>query len=484
MSSKYMSCIGSTEISTKGRVKDVSNRSYRLTLQVNADHRKQKMEREATQDILNRYLGGQGYSGGTKPFIEEAYDSDPLMDLLNFSISSKRTSPTKSPFKSNESPLKKLSQRSRGSPTKLPFASPERILQQPRRAEDMDIDRLSLEDFETEAAFQIQAGDNQAYGYLPGTKYSLFISNSAMKLRRALQAEQDENKRLAQKVVQLESRVSEAADLLKNHNALLQQLRELQERNEVLEVELQDQKLNLQKSPLSQENALLRLKLVKYKTLYEKELEDKKNSDSSAPTKSPLADGRENNRSEKTPLPSPIRKAVSKDLEGLLEKLASLACLFQALGDENVVNEKRVHHASCTENSRQSSPDHANQEEGNEAIAAKRKNHEPARVSTSIETPQTSFATQIENVALVMDQVRGEIHNINATLQQRHHNKHFNQNLAENRPSSDKSNCSACSNAASRLSTRPNSSSTPHNEKDGNDVTRNLMGKYNWNRTI
>lgn len=442
------------------------------------------MELEATQDILNKYLGGQGLSGGLKPFIEETYDSDPLMDLLNFSLSSKRTSPTKSPLKSNEGFLRKTNHKSRGSPTKLPFASPERILQQPRRVEDMDIDRLSLEDFELEAACQIQAGDNQAYGYLPGTKYSLFISNSAMKLRRALQAEQDENKRLTQKIVQLEARAAEAADLLENHNALLQQLRQLQERNEELEAELRERILHLQNSPLSQENALLRLKLVKYKTLYEKELQEKRSSESSAPSKSPLADGEDKIRHEKTPPPSPIGKNVSKDLEDLLKNLASLACLIQALGEKNVENGKIVHYARCTENAPQSSPDQKNQVERNEGLATELEDNEHARVSTETETPQTNVATQIENVAHVMDQVRGEIHNINATLQQRHHNKHFNQKLAENRPSSDKSNCSACSNAASRLSTRPNSSSTAHNEKDGNDVTRNLMGKYNWNRTI
>lgn len=102
----------------------------------------------------------------------------------------------------------------------------------------------------------------------------------------------------------------------------------------------------------------------------------------------------------------------------------------------------------------------------------------------SPDIPHTFPAMQLSQVAEVIDQIRCEIHNINSTLRQNRPIKSGFKDRSTGLSESEKNCCKACTNAASRISTRPNSSSTPYDDIDNSDKTRNLMGKYNWNRTI
>lgn len=437
------------------------------------------MDREVTQDILNKYLGTQSSGEEYKPYIEEGYDLDPLLDLSNYSMAGKKAPPSRftSPAKSYDSPTKQL-QRLRGSPSKQPLGQ---FQEKSRSTVQQDFDLSFLDDLESISNDQFQANKHEAYNFLPDTKYSLFISNSAMKLRKALQAEQEKNKVLEQTNRDLEIQLSEAHEMRTSHDRLILQVRGLQNRNEELEKELRGKDLKLRDSSLSQENVLLRLKLVKYKTLYESCLKEHADDNRLLKAESVPAQAKVDKVSKKGLALND--KINLKELRILLEELSSCT---RKLEEANI---KAASQAQASHREENDDESESNEKKTNERETSKDEDnicHTCYGLLPAEETLQdakANFSNQMQHVADVLDQVCCEISKINATLQKQQPKdaSHFRN---DKRPSSDKSSCSACSNAASRLFTRPNSSSTPHVENEGNDATRNLMGKYNWNKTI
>ncbi|PVH16911.1 uncharacterized protein CXQ87_004469 [Candidozyma duobushaemuli] len=361
------------------------------------------MDREATQDILNKYLETQSSAEECKPYIEEGYESDPLMDLSNYSMAGKKAPQSRftSPAKSYDSPTKQL-QRLRGSPSKQPSG---RFQDKSRSTVQQDFDLSFLDDLESISNDQFHANKHEAYTFLPDTKYSSFISNSAMKLRKALQAEQEKNKILEQTNRELEIQLSEAHEMRTSHDRLISQVRGLQDRNEELEMELRGKDSKLRDSSLSQENVLLRSKLVKYKTLYESCLKEH-------------ADDKRHLKAEGVPAQAKVDKVFK---EGLAVK-----------GDEKI-NSKELKVLL----------------EGLSSFTRK------------LEEANTKHAAASQAQA-----------------------SHRDENDDEFESNKGKINEQGTSEDKDYIRHTPNSSSTPHVENEGNDATRNLMGKYNWNKTL
>lgn len=442
------------------------------------------MDREATQDILNKYLGTQSSAEECKPYIEEGYDTDPLMDLSNYSMAGKKAPPSRftSPAKSYDSPIKQL-QRLRGSPSKHPSGP---FQEKSRSTVQQDFDLSFLDDLESISNDQFHANKHEAYTFLPDTKYSLFISNSAMKLRKALQAEQEKNRTLEQTNRELEIQLSEAHEIRASHDRLILQVRGLQDRNEELEMEIRGKDLKLRDSSLSQENVLLRLKLVKYKTLYESNIKDHADDKRLLKAESVSAQAKVDKVSKEGLAVKGDENINLKDLKALLEGLSSLTRKLEETHTKHATA-SQAQTSHCDE---QDDEFESKEEKINGRSTSENKDNNPhtcydlSPADETLHDAKVNYTNQMQHVADVIDQVCCEIRKINATLQDQQPIKNASHFRNDKRPSSDKSSCSACSNAASRLSTRPNSSSTPHVENEGNDATRNLMGRYNWNKTI
>lgn len=462
------------------------------------------MDREGTQDIINAYLGiQQDPSRQSSLLLDDAWESDPLMDLLNYSPSSRKASPLRqfSPTKSIESPLKSHYKNLRGSPTKVSNSLPQRRRSFGRGQIDLDLDLdldiLSIADLDDNEEDQLRAVENQAYSYLPSTKYALFISKSTVKLRQTLLAEVEKRKNLEQIVSDLKSKVSNSSDLQSHHDTLIIKLRELQRQNGELEQKLERSEKAIKASQLSQENAMLRLKLVKYKTLYEEaaKLQSEKNSPKGCTSPDKVL-GTSERIANTTSGSDPQERLTELDI--LFSRLTSI---FKDL-DKNrngdlLLTDSHIPQQETSKNLQAScncpkinlgheaaktvhTSDEGRQLGNDESLV-----HANLRPSGSHTSPVSSTShEQVAHVAEIIEQIRHEIHNINATLRDNGQLRKDTSWSSSTRPSSDKSTCSACSRAASRTSTRPNTSSTPEVGEDGQDATRNLMGKYNWNRTI
>lgn len=468
------------------------------------------MDLDETQDIVNAYLKPRSsQEGQQRPFIEEQYDTDPLGDLLNITNLGKLALPSKnsSPFKISGSPLKSRGLRLSRSPVRGPHQSPRKVQDFQYAQKDIDadlevnfdLDLASLADFEEYGEELVKLSANQNYSYLPDTRYSQFISKSTLKLRQALLAEKRRAKQLEHSKAELELEISRLRRIEGEHNLLKTQMKESEKELEALRAKVKGRGIP-EDSVLLHENALLRQKLIKYKNLYENVTNGKKSPDEeSEKTKNSLnAPARAVEKRQQAQQPS-HGDSVDGNLGQLGPLLVSLLAIFQSIQKRTAQDPE-----TCDRRPKESRPSSsglgtseslpglishlsnetrsiANEEEPE--LGANEHEHQ-WRADVPNHGKDEEKSRPLTHAVDVIDQIRREIHNINLTLRENVSFRPAEERRLDYRSGGDKSSCSACSNAASRLSSRPNTSSTPKENEDGNDATRNLMGKYNWNRTL
>lgn len=464
------------------------------------------METEGTQELVNKYLNGNGSRYLVGSISDDEFEVDPLSTKLSMEPS----------IPINMSPLKSHYENLRGSPiknqTRVRSRSPKK-----RGGLQRDLD-LSLDEFDLNEDLE----PDSHYTYMPSTKYSSLMTTSAVKLRKLLTEEQNKNKHLSGRIKELENTSSRVQALEGDLALIKKELHVVKQERDELQRKYDHLQGTSQEGRLRKENQLLREKLIKYKKLWEeaqtkkrrgphtdRSVEGGTNMEKEEIKEESRGESREGSRgdlrgdirgdmrggslggqTEKTDAGS---RPGSEDSNGMVQiSLETLARILQS-GVERARDTKDFPRVDNVEQESDDKEDnsYSEEKEGDEELrrlvrlfhrlsredaddreSKGKKFKEKERETDWRCKISEEQARQMAHVSEVVDQMAQDLKEVWKTRGVLIEDKEKHEIYKDK----EKSECSACTSAASRRSSPPDTA--------WGDKTRELMGRYQWNRTV